>query len=81
MAYVYCIKLLDFLLRNMKTDKKDARFVLYSLKHKIYVVFVVILFLEQSHVQAKTEQTEFYINNVKYILNTSNDRTDTCHII
>jgi hypothetical protein len=53
---VYCIKQLDFPLpRNMKTDKKDARFVLYSLKHKICVVFVVILFLEQSHVQPKTE--------------------------
>lgn len=55
----------------MKMDKKDARFVQYSLKHKIFVVFVVILFLEQSHVQAKTEQTKFHINNVKYILNTS----------
>ncbi len=56
MGYVYCIKLLNSLLpENMKMDKKDARFVQYSLKHVIYVVFVVILFLEQSHVQAKTE--------------------------
>lgn len=72
MGYVYYIKLLNSLLpENMKMDKKDARFVQYSLKHIIYVVFVVILFLGQSHVQAKTEQTKFYINNVKYILNTS----------
>jgi len=71
MVYVYCIKLSHSLLGNMKMDKKDAHFVQYSLKHKIFVVFVVILFLEQSHVQAKTEQTKFCINNVKYVLNTS----------
>jgi len=72
MVSVYCINLLDsLLLENMKTDKKDARFVQYSLKHEICVVFAVIPFLEQSHVQAKTEQTGFHINNVKYILNTS----------
>ena len=72
MGYAYCIKLSNSLLqRNMKTDKKDARFVLYSLKHEICVAFVVIPFLEQSHVQAKIKQIEFNINNVKYILNTS----------
>lgn len=52
-------------------DKKDVHFVQYSLKHEICVVFVVIHFLEQSHVQTKTEQTKFHINNVKYILNTT----------
>ena len=72
MVSVYYINPLYSLLPgNMKTDKKDAHFVLYSLKHEICVVFVVILFLEQSPVKAKTEQTEFHINNVKYILNTS----------
>ncbi len=71
MGYAYCINLLDSLLENMKTDKKDVRFVQYSLKHEICVAFVVIPFLEQSHVQTKTEQAEFNINNVKYILNTS----------
>ena len=71
MGYAYCINLLDSLLENMKTGKKDVRFVQYSLKHEICVVFAVIPFLEQSHVQAKTEQAEFNINNVKYILNTS----------
>jgi len=72
MGYAYYTNLSDSLLpRNMKTDKKDARFVQCSLKQKICVVFAVIPFLEQSHVQAKTEYIEFYINNVKYILNTS----------
>ncbi len=47
---VYCIKLSNSLLGNMKMDKKDARFVQYSLKHKTFVVFVVILFLERNHV-------------------------------
>lgn len=57
--------------KKYENGQKNARFVQYSLKHKICVVFVVIPFLEQSHVQAKTDQTEFRINNVKYILNTS----------
>jgi hypothetical protein len=72
MGYVYCINLSDSLLPgNMKTDKKDVRFARYSLKHEICVVFVAILFLEQSHVQAKIGQIKIHINNVKYILNTS----------
>jgi hypothetical protein len=69
MGYVYYIKLLNSPLQeNMKMGRKDARSLL---KRIIYAVFVATLFLEQSHVQAKTEQTKFHINNVKYILNTS----------
>jgi len=72
MGYAYSIKLLNSPLQeNMKMGRKDARFVRYLLKRIIYAVFVATLFLEQSHVQAKTEQTKFHINNVKYILNTS----------
>ena len=48
MVSVYCINLLDsLLLENMKTGKKDARFVQYSLKHEICIVFAVIPFLEK----------------------------------
>ena len=57
--------------QTYENGQKRCSFCSCSLKHKICVAFVVIPFLEQSHVQAKTGHIEFHINNVKYILNTS----------
>lgn len=39
----------------MKKGKKDAHFVRYLLKQAIYDVFVVTLFLEQSHEETEIE--------------------------
>ncbi|MFB5604802.1 MAG: hypothetical protein ACE5R7_00770 [Nitrosarchaeum sp.] len=49
MEYVHCIKAQKYLHpKNMKMDKKDARFARFLLKHTIYAVFAAIPFLEQN---------------------------------
>jgi hypothetical protein len=59
MEYVYYTNLQNYPHQeNMKTVKKDVRFVQYLLKHVIYDVFVVILSLEQNPEQTKIKKLD-----------------------